>query len=24
LAMNSADHRYCLAKLRVATADSPK
>ncbi len=22
LAMNSADHRYCLAKLRVATADS--
>jgi hypothetical protein len=23
LAMNSADHRYCLAKLRVATADSP-
>lgn len=24
LAMNSADHRYCLAKLRVATADFPK
>jgi hypothetical protein len=24
LAMNSADHRYCLAKLRGATADSSK
>jgi hypothetical protein len=23
LAMNSADHRYCLAKLRVATEDKP-